>query len=85
MLNRPYPYSIYDEAKYVIGVDVGFGSGSQMAIVMLQLWDRKVHVHTAIQSSRPNEDEVIERIISLYESTNRQANIFVDAGLLPIS
>ena len=47
---------------------------------MLQLWDRKVHVHTAIQSSRPNEDEVIERIINLYESTNRQANIFVDAA-----
>jgi hypothetical protein len=79
---RPYPSTIYPEAKaYKIGVDVGFGD-SASAVVLVQLYANKIHVHTAKQFLRSNEDAVIGFVMNLYEACGgrRGTHVFVDAS-----
>jgi Phage terminase large subunit (GpA) len=75
-----YPQTIYPEAKaYKIGLDIGFGD-SASAVVLVQLFDNKIHVQTARQFTRSNQDEVIAFVYDLYKQTNMKAHIFVDAS-----
>ncbi len=76
---RPYPFSLYPEADSIIGVDPG-AADSEFAICLLQLWDSKVHVTAAEKYHRPNEDQMVDRILQLLEGTLYQANIYVDAA-----
>jgi hypothetical protein len=76
---REYPYSIYSEGDSVLGVDPG-AAGSAFAICGLQIWNGHVHVFAAEQYHRPDEDEMVERILQLWHGTGRSANIFVDAA-----
>jgi hypothetical protein len=78
-VSRPYPFSLYPEADSIIGVDPG-AADSDFAICLLQLWDSKVHVHTAEKYHRPNEDQMVERILQLLEGTRYTANVYVDAA-----
>ncbi len=50
------------------------------AIVLLQLWDSHVHVHTAVQYLRPHEDDAIDMIMKLLEGTDYRANVYVDGA-----
>lgn len=78
-IKRPYPNTIYPEGRAVIGVDPG-AAGSLFAICGIQLWNGKCHVFCAEQYERPNEDDMIDRILQLWNGTHGRANIFVDAA-----
>jgi hypothetical protein len=78
-IKRPYPHTIYPEARAVIGVDPAGGS-SLFAICGLQIWNGKCHVFYAKQFERPYYSDMIEIILKLWYGTHRTANIFVDAA-----
>ncbi|MDQ3968164.1 MAG: hypothetical protein M3275_07195 [Thermoproteota archaeon] len=78
-IKREYPYTIYPEADTVLGVDPG-AAGSAFAICGLQIWADHVHIFAAEQYHRPDEDEMVERVLELWHGTNHSARIFVDAA-----
>jgi hypothetical protein len=79
-LKMPYPYTLYPGADSTIGIDTAGGSSSQFGIVGLQIWNRHVHVFTAEGYSRPNFDEMIDRVMELWQGTSCNAKIYVDSS-----
>jgi hypothetical protein len=55
------PETFKQNVKTSVGVDAGFGS-SKFAIVVLQLFDQKIHVMFADEFERPNFSEMIDKI-----------------------
>jgi hypothetical protein len=79
-LKMPYPYTLYPGADSTIGIDTAGGSSSQFAIVGLQIWNRHVHVFAAEAYTRPNFDQMIDRVMELWQGTSCQAKIYVDSS-----
>lgn len=47
---------------------------------MTQMYDRRVHVCVQENYHRPNEDQMIDRILQLLEAADYKAKVFVDAA-----
>jgi hypothetical protein len=77
---RPYPYCIYPEADTMLGIDTAGGSTSEFGIVGLQIWNRHVHIFAAESYSRPNFDQMIDRVMELWQGTSCNAKIYVDSS-----
>jgi hypothetical protein len=81
----PYPYMDSKNTEvFAIGCDPGFGL-SKFGITMIALMDDRLHVLASEEHSQPDEDEMIERLLSLREKTKRpyQTKIYIDSANTP--
>jgi hypothetical protein len=69
---------------FAIGVDPGWGH-SKFGLSMVYLHNDKLHVAVAEEHYQPDEDEMLDKILKLYERTQQpnKTKIFVDASAVP--
>lgn len=69
---------------FAIGVDPGWGH-SKFGLSMVYLYNDKLHVAVAQEHYQPDEDEMLDKILRLYERTQQpnKTKIFVDASAVP--
>jgi len=69
---------------FAIGVDPGWGH-SKFGLSMVYLYNDKLHVTVAEEHYQPDEDEMLDKILKLYERTQQpnKTKIFVDASAVP--
>jgi hypothetical protein len=69
---------------FAIGVDPGWGH-SKFGLSMVYLYNDKLHVAVAEEHYQPDEDEMLDKILRLYERTQQpnKTKIFVDASAVP--
>lgn len=73
------PYQVIQSAPQYIGCDPG-AADSAFSITMTQMYNRRVFVCYQENFHRPDEDDMIERIMTLLAAADFKANVFVDAA-----